>query len=102
MHLELYNKSKEKYIILECMSYHKTTQCFVTLIQELVHFIQGGPKKVYDVVQRKSVWEILKYFLMESFSLYIYIFSRSLSFLSYVEKKLWGSKNPENGLFLAS
>ena len=39
---------------------------------------------------------------MESFSLYIHIFSRSKSFLSYVEKKLWGSKNPENGLFLAN
>ena len=38
---------------------------------------------------------------MESFSLYIHIFSRSQSFLSYVEKKLWGSKNPKNGLFLA-
>ena len=48
-------------------------------------------KKVYDVIQRKSVGEILKYFLMESFSIYIYIFSGSQRFLSYVEKKLWGS-----------
>ena len=39
---------------------------------------------------------------MESFSLYIHILSRSLSFLNYVEKKLWGSKNPENGLFQKS
>ena len=39
---------------------------------------------------------------MESFSLYIHIFSRSKSFLSYVEKKIWGSKNPENGLFQKS
>ena len=39
---------------------------------------------------------------MESFSLYIDIFSRSESFLSYVEKKLWGSKNPRNGLFKKS
>ena len=39
---------------------------------------------------------------MESFSLYINIFSRSYSFLSYVEKKLWGSKNPGNGLFQKS
>ena len=38
---------------------------------------------------------------MESLSLYIYIFSRSQSFLTYVEKKLWDFKNPENGLFLA-
>ena len=38
---------------------------------------------------------------MESFSLYIHILSRSY-FLSYVEKKLWGSKNPENGLFKKS
>ena len=30
---------------------------------------------------------------MESFSLYIHIFSRSQSFLTYVEKKLWGFKN---------
>ena len=36
---------------------------------------------------------------MESFSLSVYIFSRSKSFIIYVEKKLWGSKNPENGLF---
>ena len=39
---------------------------------------------------------------MESFSIYIHIFSRIQSFLRYVEKKLWGSKNPENGLFLAN
>ena len=39
---------------------------------------------------------------MESFALYIHIFSRSQSFLSYVEIKLWGSKNSENGLFLAN
>ena len=39
---------------------------------------------------------------MESFSLYIHIFSRSESFLSCVEKKLWDSKNPENGLFKKS
>jgi len=39
---------------------------------------------------------------MESFSLYIHIFSGSWSFLGYIEKKLWGSKNPENGLFLAN
>ena len=39
---------------------------------------------------------------MESFSIYINIFSRSQSFLSYVEKKLWGPKNPENGLFQKS
>ena len=65
----------------------------------------------YRVVQKKfmmwssgklSVWEILKYFLMESFSLYIHILSRSLSFLSYVEKHLLSSKNPENGLFQKS
>ena len=39
---------------------------------------------------------------MESISLYIHILSRSKSFLSYVEKKLWGSKNPENILFKKS
>ena len=39
---------------------------------------------------------------MEYFSLYIHILSRSLNFLSYVEKKLWGSKNPENTLFQKS
>ena len=38
---------------------------------------QGGPKKVSDVISRKSAWEILKYFLMECFSLYIHIFSRN-------------------------
>ena len=30
-----------------------------------------------DVIKRKSVREILKYFLIESFSIYIHIFSRS-------------------------
>ena len=39
---------------------------------------------------------------MESFSLYIHILPRSMNFLSYVKKKLWGSKNPENGLFQES
>ena len=39
---------------------------------------------------------------MESFSLYIHIFSKIKSFLSYLEKKLWGSKNSENGLFQKS
>ena len=39
---------------------------------------------------------------MESFSLYIHILSRSKSFLSYIEKKLWGFKNPEKGLFKKS
>ena len=39
---------------------------------------------------------------MESFSLYIHIFSRSQRFLSKIEKKLWGSKNPENGFFQKS
>ena len=39
---------------------------------------------------------------MESFSLYIHILSRGWSFLRYVEKKLWGSKNPEKGLFKKS
>ena len=39
----------------------------------------------------------MKYFLMESFSLYIHIFSRS-----YTEKKLWDSKNSENCLFQKS
>ena len=34
---------------------------------------------------------------MESFSLYIHIFSRN-----YAEKKLLSSKNPENGLFQKS
>jgi hypothetical protein len=34
--------------------------------------IQGGPKR-----SLWCVWEILKYFLMESFSLYIHILSRS-------------------------
>ena len=29
--------------------------------------ILGGPKKVYDVIYRKSVCEILKYFLMGVF-----------------------------------
>ena len=43
----------------------------------VICIIQGGPKKVYDVIKRKGVCEILKYFLMESFSLYIHIFSRS-------------------------
>ena len=32
----------------------------------------------------------------------ISLFSRSYSFLSYIEKKLWGSKNPENGSFKKS
>ena len=51
---------------------------------------------------KKRFCEILKYiYLKESFSLYSY-FSRSWSFIRYVEKKLWGSRNPENGLFLAS
>ena len=45
--------------------------------------VQGGPKKVY---LRKSAWEILKYFLIESFPLYTHIFSRIYSFLSYVEE----------------
>jgi hypothetical protein len=60
-------------------------------------------KKVYELIQRKKVREIiLKYILMESFSIYIHILSRSYSFLSSVEKKLWGSKNPGNGLFKKS
>ena len=41
------------------------------------NIIQGGPKKFYDVILRKSVREILKYFFMESFSLCIHIFLRS-------------------------
>ena len=57
-----------------------------------------GQKKVYELIQRKSVCKILKYFLMESFSLYIYIFSRSQSFLSNEENMLWGFKTPKNGL----
>ena len=66
-------------------------------------YIQGGPKKSLCMMwSRGKVWEILKYFLMEPFSLYIHIFSRSWSFLSYVEKKLWGFKNPGNGLFQKS
>ena len=39
---------------------------------------------------------------MESYSIFIYIFLKSQIFLSYEEKKLWGSKNPENGLFQKS
>ena len=39
--------------------------------------IQGGPKKSLGCVLEESVCEIRKYFLMESFSLYIHIFSRS-------------------------
>ena len=35
-------------------------------------------------------------------SIYSNIFSISYSFISYVEKKLWGSKNSENGLFQKS
>ena len=64
--------------------------------------IQGGPKKNYDVIQRKSVREILKKILTESSSLYIHIFSKSQSFLSCVDKKLQGSKNPKNCLYLYS
>ena len=66
------------------------------LVLQLYRVVQ---KTVYDVIQRKSVQETLKYFLMESFSLYFHILSRSQSFQSYVEKKFWGFKNPENGLF---
>ena len=54
----------------------------------------GWSKNVYDVIQRKSVLEILKYFLMESFSICIHIYSRSQSFLSYVEKKLFQKSHP--------
>ena len=36
----------------------------------------GWSNKVYDVISRKGVWQILKYFLMESFSL-VYIFTSS-------------------------
>ena len=69
---------------------------------DIYHIYRVVKKKVYNVIQRENIGEILKYFLMESFFLYIHIFSRSQSFLSYVEKKLQGSKNPENGLFKKS
>ena len=39
--------------------------------------IQGDPKKSLWCDLEGSVWQILKCFLMESFSLYIHIFSRS-------------------------
>ena len=96
-------------LFLQTYSYHTFTymkginnctfRCILHYFQ-LLGYLQGGPK-VYDVIQRKSVCEILKYFLIKSSSLYIHIFSRSWSFLQYVEKKLWGIKNPENGSFLA-
>ena len=46
----------------------------------------GWSKKNLWCDLEESVWEILKYFFMESFSLY----------------KLWGSKNPGNSLFQKS
>ena len=55
--------------------------------------------RIYRVVKKGLWYDLEPKFLMESFSLCIHIFSRSYTFLSYVEKKLWVSKNPENGLF---
>ena len=63
---------------------------------------------MYRVVQKK-LWVDLEekclrnseMFFLWSLSLYVYIhiLSRCYSFLSYVEKKLWGSKNPEKRYF---
>ena len=55
----------------------KKTHCHDGNTLRKGYLVQSGPKKSFWCDQNKSVWEILKYLLMESFSLYIHIFSSS-------------------------
>ena len=66
---------------------------------------------LYTGWSKKSLWYDLEekcllnskiFFDGVFLSIYLHLQEDRASFLSYVEKKLWGSKNPENGLFLAS
>ena len=55
----------------------------------------GWTKKCLWIDLEKKCFRNSKIFLMESFSLYIYShFLKKLDLLSYVDKKLLGSKNP--------
>ena len=75
----------------------------VCLYVDLSINLQGGPKESSGCdLEEKCLLNSKIFFDGVFLSIYLHLQEDRASFLSYVEKKLWGSKNPENGLFLAS
>ena len=62
--------------------------------------IQVGPKKSLRIVLEEKYLRNSNIFLDRVFlSIYVFSSSQEVRAVCYVEKKLWGSKNPENILF---
>ena len=101
----LYLQSIHLFIIFFYLSIHLSLHHFLFYLSIYISIHLSILLFLFTGWSKKSLWSDLEEKCLGNscFLMYSHLLKKlELSILSYVEKKLWGSKNPKNGLFQKS